>query len=177
MRNEVIFMFFYTGIPVMMAAAAVVMDLRTARVDNGWILFCMAAGLAMRILANGIIGVFWYFTGALIPVVLLGWLFVFRMLGPGDIKLLSVIGGILGAGEIVKCILGAMFIGAAISAALLISNGNICQRFLYLWSYICQTARTGKRKSYYQKGMLPLENFHFTVPVFLSVLLYAGGVY
>lgn len=111
MRNEVIFMFFYTGIPVMMAAAAVVMDLRTARVDNGWILFCMAAGLAMRILANGIIGVFWYFTGALIPVVLLGWLFVFRMLGPGDIKLLSVIGGILGAGEIVKCILGAMFIG------------------------------------------------------------------
>ncbi len=86
-------MFFYTGIPVMMAAAAVVMDLRTARVDNGWILFCMAAGLAMRILANGIIGVFWYFTGALIPVVLLGWLFVFRMLGPGDIKLLSVIGG------------------------------------------------------------------------------------
>ena len=154
MRNEVIFMFFYTGIPVMMAAAAVVMDLRTARVDNGWILFCMAAGLAMRILANGIIGVFWYFTGALIPVVLLGW-----------------------AGEIVKCILVAMFIGAAISAALLISNGNICQRFLYLWSYICQTARTGKRKPYYQKGMLPLENFHFTVPVFLSVLLYAGGVY
>lgn len=170
-------MFFYAGIPVMMAAAAVVMDLRTAKVDNGWILFCMAAGLVVRILENGITGVFLYFAGALIPIILLGWLFAFRMLGPGDIKLLSVIGGILGAGEIVKCILGAMFIGAAISAALLISNGNISQRFLYLWSYINQMARTRKRQPYYQKGMSPLENFHFTVPVFLSVLLYAGGVY
>ena len=36
--------------------------------------------------------------------------------------------------------------------------------------------KTGKREPYYKSGM-PLENFHFTVPIFLSALLYAGGVY
>ena len=33
-----------------------------------------------------------------------------------------------------------------------------------------------KKRTYYKSGM-PLENFHFTVPIFLSALLYAGGAY
>ena len=36
---------------------------------------------------------------------------------------------------------------------------------------------TGEIRPYYRKGMSFPENFHFTVPIFLSVVLYAGGVY
>lgn len=160
-----------------MAAVAVVMDVRRAKVDNGWILFCLGTGLAARILKDGFGAVPDFLTGAALPVVLLGGLFVLRMLGPGDIKLLSALGGILGTGRILKCIICSMFIGAGISAAILISNGNISQRFLYFIQYIRELAETGERKPYYRTGMTPLENFHFTVPVFLSVVLYAGGVY
>ena len=35
----------------------------------------------------------------------------------------------------------------------------------------------GEIRPYYRKGMKHPENFHFTVPIFLSALLYAGGVY
>ena len=60
--------------------------------------------------------------------------------------------------------------------ALMISSGIVCQRILYLLHYISVYFKTGKREPYYKSGM-PLENFHFTVPIFLSALLYAGGVY
>ena len=43
-------------------------------------------------------------------------------------------------------------------------------------SCLLYTSKTGKREPYYKSGM-PLENFHFTVPIFLSALLYAGGAY
>ena len=37
---------------------------------------------------------------------------------------------------------------------------------------------TGEIRPYYSKGDVGFpENFHFTVPIFLSAVLYAGGVY
>ena len=78
--------------------------------------------------------------------------------------------------EILNCISYSFLIGAVISAALMISSGIVCQRILYLLHYISVYFKTGKREPYYKSGM-PLENFHFTVPIFLSALLYAGGVY
>lgn len=114
--------------------------------------------------------------GLLVPILILGILFIFRMLGAGDIKLLSVIGSMIGPTKILNCISYSFLIGAVISAALMISSGIVCQRILYLLHYISVYFKTGKREPYYKSGM-PLENFHFTVPIFLSALLYAGGVY
>lgn len=170
-------MFWYTGLPLVMAAVAVVMDLRTAQVDNGWILVCMGTGLSARILKDGAAGIADYLAGFVLPILLLGWLFAFRMLGPGDIKLLAVLGGMLGRTASLQCVFCSMLLGAALSAALLLADGNAMQRFAYLWEYLCAYAATRERRPYYQRGMAAPENFHFTVPVFLSVLLYTGGVY
>lgn len=170
-------MFFYVGFPIVIASVAVIMDLRNTRVDNGWILFCMITGISVRVIAEGLSGLISFLSGAVFPLLLLGVLFVFRMLGPGDIKLFCALGGILGPGRILKCIILSFFLGAGISLALLISNGDFRQRFQYLFQYICELAETGKRKPYYKRGMSSLENFHFTVPIFLSIVLYAGGIY
>ena len=166
-----------TCLPVVMAGTAVIMDLRTARVDNGWIVFCLGTGLTVRMFRDGPGGLPDALLGILLPLMLLGGLFVLRMLGPGDIKLFCAIGSILGAEKILKCIVFSILIGACISAAILISTGNIRRRFLYFIRYMCDFARTGERKPYYRNGMSAPENFHFTVPVFLSVVLYAGGAY
>lgn len=166
-----------TGLPVVMAAAAMVMDLRRARVDNGWILFCYVCGLAARLFTDGPQGIFAFFSGIFLPILLFGWLFVFHMLGAGDIKLLSALGGVMGAGRILKCMFASVLIGAGISAAILISTGSVRQRFRYFWDYISNFAASGERKPYFRKEVNVPENFHFTVPIFLSVLLYAGGVY
>ena len=66
--------------------------------------------------------------------------------------------------------------GAVISLAILIFCGNPAERLRYLTSYLEDYLRTGIRKPYYHRGFA-LENFHFTIPVFMSVMLYAGGIY
>ena len=159
-------MSFYTVFPVVVAGCAMLMDFQRARVDNGWLGFCLLISFVTQFMGNNRINPVSWILGFLTPLLILGWLFIFRMLGPGDIKLFCVIGTILGPDKILACI----------AISILISNGIICQRFLYLFRYITKFLETGERKPYYKSGM-PLENFHFTVPIFLSALLYAGGVY
>ena len=170
-------MLFFTCFPVVTAAVAVIMDLRTAKVDNGWILFTLVIGLWMQITEKGLRGIPVFFAGAVFPVICLGILFFLRMLGPGDIKLFCALGGVMGMEKIGICMLVSFFAGACISAAILLSNGEWKRRCQYLTAYVRDLVCTGQIRPYYKKGMNTLENFHFTVPVFLSVALYAGGLY
>lgn len=170
-------MSFDVFLPVVISAVAVWMDLKDASVDNGWILFSFIMGFLLQIMEKGMKGGILFLTGAAVPVILLGVLFVFRMLGAGDIKLLCALGGLMGPRTVMECIVYSLLAGAGISLAILISTGGIRQRILYLYQYMNEFYCTGEIRPYYRKGMEFPENFHFTVPVFLSVLLYAGGVY
>ena len=163
------------------------MDIQRAKVDNAWLLFCLVISLTVQLMERGTGGFIAWSFGACTPFLVLGWLFLFRMLGAGDIKLFCVMGSVLGPGTILRCIAYSFLIGAVISAALMISGGILCQRIQYLFCYVSDFFKTGKRKPYgkrcsrrtqtARRPRLPLENFHFTVPIFLSALLYAGGVY
>lgn len=163
-------MLFYRIFPAIAAGCAALMDIQRAKVDNGWLLFCVLVSLFTRIWKMDVSSLGSWICGLLVPILILGILFIFRMLGAGDIKLLSVIGSMIGPTKILNCISYSFLIGAVISAALMISSGIVCQHYISVYF------KTGKREPYYKSGM-PLENFHFTVPIFLSALLYAGGVY
>lgn len=163
-------------LPVVIAGTAAVMDLRSMRVDNGWILFSLLTGMAVQVMKHGFAGIGAFLSGAVFPFILLAVLFYFRMLGPGDIKLFCALGGIMGIHDIGKCIFLSFLLGAVISLAILISVGGLRWRIRFLIHYFQDYFHTGIVKPYYRRGMA-LENFHFTVPVFLSVMLYAGGVY
>lgn len=169
-------MLLYTVWPVIVAGVSVIMDVKNARIDNGWILFSVCVGLYFKIYKGGFPAVISFAVGMMTPLALLGILFYFRMLGPGDIKLLCALGGVMGSREIVCCIIASFLMGAVMSMAILIFYGNVSQRIQYLYQYLQEYLHTGIRKPYYKKGM-PLENIHFTVPVFLSVVLYTGGVF
>ena len=104
-------------------------------------------------------------------------LFIFGMMGAGDIKLFCALGGVMGLGAIWKCILFSFLAGACIAVVLLIFNHNFCERILYFIKYAENTVSTGKITPYRSKDISAPENFHFTIPVFVSVLLYAGGIY
>ena len=162
---------------VVISAMAVWMDLREEAVDNSWVLFSIMAGFLLQLLEKGPKGMIIFLTGAAVPLILLGILFIFRMLGAGDVKILCALGGIMGPRTIVECIVYSLLAGAFISLAILLSTGGIRQRILYLYQYMNEFYCTGEIRPYYRKGMKHPENFHFTVPVFLSVLLYVGGVY
>lgn len=170
-------MSFYRALPVVISAMAVWMDFKSASVDNGWILFSFVTGFLIQFTEKGLRGGFVFLAGASTPVIILGILFIFRMLGAGDIKLLCALGGIMGPRTVAECIFYSLLAGAGISMAILISTGGIRRRFLYLYQYMNEFYCTGEIRPYYRKGMSFPENFHFTVPIFLSAVLYAGGVY
>lgn len=164
------------GCVLVIAGVAAAMDLKTACVDNGWILFSVILGYVLRFMQEGAAGLAACVFGMLLPLLLLGVFFYFRALGPGDLKLFCALGVCMGPEKILSCILVSFLAGAVLSLAILLFFGGFSARFHYLFSYISEYMRTGIVKPYYKKGM-SFENIHFTVPIFLSVLLYAGGVY
>lgn len=152
------------------------MDIRYTCVDNGWLLFMLGIGFLAKLYAEGWNSILPFGAGVIFPFLILIVLYYFRMLGPGDIKLFCVLGGMLGVKEIGMLMLYALFLGGFLSVLILIFCGNIHDRGKYLLSYIMECIDTGSVKPYYKKGM-QLENFHFTVPIFMSTMLYAGGLF
>ena len=70
----------------------------------------------------------------------------------------------------------AFLFGGLLSAAILFTCGNFGPRLAYFSHYISTMLQTKKRLPYYRRGKRP-ENIHFTVPILLGVMLYAGGFY
>lgn len=161
---------------LMIAGVSVIMDLCRMKVANGWILFSLFSGFLMCFFQEGIRGIGEFAAGAVFPVLILGVLFYFRMIGAGDIKLFCALGGIMGITDVFRCMLVSLFLGAGISLLILIFYGGICCRIRYFIRYFYDLMMTGNLKPYVKKGQ-SLENFHFTIPIFMSVMLYAGGVY
>ena len=83
-----------SGLLLVIAGIAAVMDVHRAQVENGWILFALCMGLLWRILQEGPKGSLGFAAGAVFPLAVLGVLFYFRMLGPGDIKLFVLWAGL-----------------------------------------------------------------------------------
>ena len=158
------------------AGIAVLMDLYEMRIKNSWIICSLVMGLIYSIWYGNWQCVPVFTAGAVVPLVLLGWLFYFRMLGSGDIKLFCVLGGLMGPYHILWCMWYAVLAGAALSLAILFFCGGFHERFHHLEQYIRQLIETGKKSPYYRTGTA-FENIHFTIPIFMSVMLYMGGIY
>lgn len=158
------------------AGGAAVMDLQRMKVDNLWIVLSLILSFLWRIFYLGKAGLPEYFAGTLFPIIVLGGLFCFRMIGAGDIKTFCALGSLMGIKSVFMCMVYSFLIGGVFSLIFLVLYGDIRGRLQYFLQYFQWFFSAGNIRPYYQKG-LSLENFHFTVPIFMSVMLYAGGVY
>ena len=111
------------------------MDLYQMKIKNSWILFSMLIGFGYDLWRGGWNGTAFFISGTGIPLVVLGWLFYFRMLGSGDIKLFCVLGGIMGPVHILWCIWYAFLTGGLLSLAILILCGGSASES-NIWSNI-----------------------------------------
>lgn len=161
---------------VVLATGAFVLDLHRQKVPNIWILIGWAWGLSYQYGVRGWSGVLGFFAGAAVPVLGLFPLFLFRMLGPGDIKILSVLGGLLGCGDVVHLIIISFLMGGVLSLGLLVSCGMLASRIRHFADYLKTYLKDRKPRPYYRTGE-QAENIHFTLPILLGVFLYVGGIY
>lgn len=154
---------------------SMVQDLKIKKVKNWLILLGLSIGLFFQVGLLGAEGLGIFFLGIGIPIAMLFVLFSFRVVGAGDIKLLSVVGGFLGPSSVLKCIILTFILGAVFAFIKILRKQNLLYRLQYLAKYLFNFMKTKKIEPYYKledgtDSIIPL-----TVPIFLSVILNLGG--
>ena len=143
----------------------------TLRIPNKIILWSAASGLVVQIFLYGWTGVLQW-AGGLLPAFVLLPFFALRMLGAGDIKLLSTLGGILGIKWGALLIVFSLLSSGLIGIIILIRYGIFVQRFRVLGEYFrsCFLSRTILS---YEDANQPMNHdgkFAFSYGVTLGVL-------
>ena len=159
-----------------LTAGAAWMDLRCAKVDNGWLLFWLAVSVVTQVARAGPGVLPQILSGMAVPLLLLFPFFYFRMLGAGDIKVLAVIGSFFGPKAVFTCMCFTFLFGAALSLLTFLLEGGFRERMQYLSGWLRDYLQTGQRKPYLRPGVRA-ESIHMTVPMLMAVLLCAGGWY
>ena len=164
---------------VLTGVAAVLCDMDKGKIPNGLILLALAAGFGWQVSMYGAAGLLHFLGGMMLPVLLLGGLFYFRMMGAGDIKLLAAAGGFLGTGKVIPCIVWSFLAGAVYACGLLFLRQNLKERLQYFGTYVLKYFKTRKWEPYYVRYTVDIGDncLYFSIPVLISILLYAGGVY
>lgn len=164
-----------TGILLVISGISVCMDLKWRRIANplmgcGWVL-----GLLFHWMKWGWLGTFTFLGEAGFPILVWGIFYYFRMIGAGDIKLFSVLGGFLGIYQCALLMLWSVVLGGVLAAILMVIRRNFYRRLLYFQCYLMGViCRTGWRP--YREGEEKDSTFHFTIPIFISLLLLLGGI-
>ncbi len=161
---------------VLYALAAMIMDLKGNRISNRFLLTGWAAGALLSCSQIWQNTIWQYLTGAALPVVLLFVLFYYRMLGAGDIKLLSVLGGVMGIRASLYLVVWSFLIGGLLATGVLTVRRIWAKRFRFFIRYV-QNYRTAGIRIPYRPRIQGKENLHFAISVFAAVLLWKGGVF
>lgn len=160
-----------------LVSAGCVADLRTGRVKNGIAVIGWAAGFAMALTEEERIpaALAAFASGAGVPLAAGFLLFKARLLGAGDTKLFSAVGGIVGTRVFLRFAMWSFLFGGVISFLVLLCGDNGRQAASRLRSFAARTVQSGKIVPYRDtgegKGM-----FHFTVPMLMAAVMYAGGM-
>lgn len=153
--------------------ACTLYDLRYGKIRNPWVLGGLLGGFSSKLILHH--SPPWNcLPGFLLPYLLLGVLVLLRMMGGGDVKLLSVIGLFLGPAAAAKIILGSIVCGAIFSLLLVIRRKNLFVRLKYLHDYLISVlAETPHVKIMPYRGPGTEDGeFCFSVPILFSLLFY-----
>lgn len=158
-------------------------DLLYGKIPNLFWIVGSVCGFVLHAAMSGRKGAGDSLLGFLFPFVLGFLLFYFRMMGAGDIKELMALGALLGVRRGIRVSILSIILGAGFSLVILLTERSFRERFMYFGKWVIrQAGESGKipyrpereeSRTYTCPGkiMLSAENFHFTVPVFMAVLL------
>lgn len=152
---------------------AVAEDFVRMKISNRLILAGLGAALVFQIFSGGIGAVVSYLRNISFPVIVLYLLFLAGIIGAGDIKLFSVIGGFVNFTELVQSMLLAFLAGALICAGKLVFSKTAKKQlfggFCYLRGLLEGNFIPYDRQSWQGKNLI-----HFSLPIAIGYLIVLG---
>lgn len=136
---------------------AVVSDLRTRRIPNSLCLYGICWGIFSAVLGTGTVSLIQSAAGILLPLVSLFVLYALRILGAGDIKLLSVIGAFTGF-DVWKIICLSMIFGGFAGVVMVVRRLSRCVK------------AEGNKLAVFLSG--GLTRISFSVPIAMGLAVY-----
>ncbi len=167
-------MVFMRMIVLALAAFCCLTDLKQNRILNTALVVGASIGLCCRFTMIGIYTLPYCIAGGLVALIPGAFLFRYRMIGAGDVKLLTVIGCIIGFSAQCRFLIWTFLFAGMEAAWLLYKNGNLKERVEYLKEWSDQRFVKGEKVAYRKEE--GAENFHLTVPILASAILYAAAM-
>lgn len=123
-------------ITTILLLSAMMSDLTTYKIKNTITYSFMIVGLISNYIMEGWEGIAFSLQGILLPVICLVALYVIRIIGAGDIKLLSAVGAVMGAGFASNVMVYSFICGGIIATLLILIRRNGIERIKYLLLYV-----------------------------------------
>lgn len=152
-------------------------DLKEHRIPNWWVISAVLCGLGLCILTaaegEGLGAVLGFSLRILAVTLVLFPLFVLRVMGAGDIKMMAVIVGCLGFRAGIQAVGWGFLVGAVLALTKMLFQRTLFKRLRFLFVYIRRLFLTKEVVPYYIAGrdgndvVIP-----FTVCLFVGYLWY-----
>ena len=152
----------------LLLTVAVAQDMRQLRISNRLILAGMAAGILFHIPGAGIEDFVQILLGIIFPVISLYLFYLMGVIGPGDIKLFSIISLFMNLRELTCCMILSFFLGAIVGVFKLIVSGEMKTKLLGAVLYLADISR-GNIHEYRSCGDRIV--IHFSVEIMAAVII------
>lgn len=149
---------------------AVYWDARSYRIPNWLICMGWSTAIVLSLCRGELADFVECLLCMILPIVVLFPLFALRMMGAGDLKLLSVIGGLVGT-ELLDISLYSFFIGGGMALITMLYRRNLLNRLQILGIYILSLVQTNKIISY-EEQVNSQSKIHFSYAIAGGVLLW-----
>lgn len=159
-------------------------DIRSGRVSNKLILFGLSVGFLSKVWEYEARGMYLFLRNISVPVILFYLLFLMHVLGAGDIKLFSMIGGILTIEELLLCVWYSVVAGGILSLLFIMADKYRVLKLKYAWNYLFSVCRYQKIIPYEPPEGIPKSKMAFSFAIFLGwigiyciPLIKSGGLF
>lgn len=162
---------------LILLSIAVVTDVISYKIPNLLILIGLVLGIGFRTYFEGMEGLKEAAFCMFLILAFLVPLFLLRCIGAGDIKLFCMTTCFLSVQEAEHCLIGMLVVGAVMSMGQMIWQHSFLDRMKYLKNYVWKCFLTNTVESY-EVGSRNRKNvIRLSIPVLISVVLHAGGLY
>lgn len=153
---------------LVLTGVAVVMDFIRMKISNRLILLGLLLAILFQIWKSGIEGLIPCLGNIVFPVVVYYLFYLIGVLGAGDIKLFSVIGGFINFRQFMQCMLVSFLLGAIVSFCKMFFSKTLRSGMISVGQYF-RALSMGEYRRYTPESKK--QTIHFSLYILLGLIL------